>query len=133
MLRNLRISTKLLLSIPPLVFLAAGISSYINNRTQEEEMIRQAQADAQIYGDIIRESLVSMMVTNEKIDDDYLRQLNTIPDIRSLHIHFTVDNLNLRDVFQYDTIETARTPFGAHSGRRENFSCCQEKLVAAQR
>jgi signal transduction histidine kinase len=107
MLKNLRISTKLLLSIPPLVLLAAGLSAYVNNQSQEREMLRQAQADAQTYGDLIREALVTMMVTTEKVDDRYLERLNTIKDIRSLHIFFTVENLHLRETFQ-DSTRVAR-------------------------
>lgn len=103
MFRNLRISTKLLIIIPPLVFLAAGVSAYLTDRALEEEMLRQALRTAQTYGDLIRESLVNMMVTNERIDDDFLARLNTIPDIRSLHIHFTLDSLRLREVFQDST------------------------------
>jgi len=107
MFRNLRISTKLLLSIPPLVFLAAGLSSYVNNRSQEEEMLRQAQAEAQAFSDIIRESLVTMMVTNGQVDDGYLERLATVQDLRSVHVHFTAENLHLRESYQ-DSARLAR-------------------------
>jgi signal transduction histidine kinase len=100
MFRRLRISTKLLLTVFPLIVLAMGTSIYLNNRYQEREMLAQAQASAQTAADIVRESLVNMMTTRLKIDDAYLSQLNAVRDIRKLHIHFTTDSLHLRDMYQ---------------------------------
>src|SRR5262245_39484172 len=100
MLNRFRISTKLLLTIFPLILLGIGISMYFNNRYQEEEMLAQAQASAQTAADIIRESLVNMMTTRLKIDDGYLSQLNSLRDIRDLHIHFITDSLHLREMYQ---------------------------------
>src|ERR1041385_2680417 len=99
---RLRISTKLLLTILPLALLAIGISVYVNNLFQEQEMLNQAQVSAQTYGNIIRESLVNMMITRQQIDDEYLQQLNTVRDIRNLTVLFKVENLHLREVYQSD-------------------------------
>lgn len=100
MFDRLRISTKFLLAFIPLIFLAIGTSAYLNNVYEEAEMLSQARASAQTYADIIRESLVNMMVTREMIDDKFLARLNTIPDIRELRIHFRPENLFLREVYQ---------------------------------
>jgi len=97
--RRLRISTKLLLTILPLVVVAIGISAYLNNRNQEAEMLKQAQASAQTYGDIIRESLLNLMITQERVDDQYLARLSEVGDIHDLRVHFSVDRLRLREVF----------------------------------
>ena len=98
----MRLSTKLLLTILPLAFLAIGTSVYVNNIFLEREMLNQAQVTAQTYGDIVRESLVDMMISRQQIDDEYLKRLNSVRDIRNLTILFHVDNLNLRDVYQSD-------------------------------
>lgn len=98
--RKLRLTTKLYLTILPMIFLAIGISAYLNNLYQEREMLSQAQQSAQTYADLIRESLVNMMITREQVDDAYLAQLNKIPDIHNLHIQFSTDNLHLREMYQ---------------------------------
>ncbi len=99
MVQRFRISTKLLLTILPLAFLAIGTSVYLNNMYQEREMLEQAKSSAQRYGEFIRTSLVNMMVTREQIDDEYLRQLNNLKDVQDLHIQFSIENLHLRENF----------------------------------
>jgi signal transduction histidine kinase len=100
MFKNLRISTKLILTILPLIFLAIGTSAYLNTLYQERDMLEQAQASAQTYAELIRKSLVEQMVTRERIDDDYLKRLSSGGDIDSLHICFMTDSLHLRDEYQ---------------------------------
>jgi signal transduction histidine kinase len=107
MLRNYRISTKLLFTILPLIFLAVGTSAFLNNLYQERDMLEQAQASAQTYAELIRKSLVEQMVTRERIDDEYLARLSTGGDLDSLHICFMTDSLHLRDMYQSDE-RTAR-------------------------
>src|SRR5260221_6469820 len=107
MLKNYRISTKLLFTILPLIFLAVGTSAFLNNLYQERDMLEQAQASAQTYAELIRKSLVEQMVTRERIDDDYLQRLSSGGDLDSLHICFMTDSLHLRDVYQSDE-RTAR-------------------------
>lgn len=102
MFRKLRISSKLLLTIFPLATLAIGVSVYLNNLYQERDMLEQAQVAARTYSDIIRESLVNMMLTRERVDEKYLVELNHIPDIKNLHIHFTVEGLHLRPIYAND-------------------------------
>src|SRR6267143_2764538 len=100
MLKNLSISTKFVLAVVPLIFLALGTSAYLNNRYQEQDMLEQAQASAQTYAELIRKSLVEQMVTKERIDDEYLKLLGSGGDIDSLHIYFITDSLHLRDIYQ---------------------------------
>ncbi len=99
-LRDFRISTKLLLTILPLIFLAIGTSAYINAVFEERDMIDQAQASAQTYADLVRKSLVEQMVTRQRIDDDYLKRLSTGGDIDSLHICFETDSLHLKEEYR---------------------------------
>ncbi|MBI3766001.1 MAG: HAMP domain-containing protein, partial [Ignavibacteriales bacterium] len=102
MVHTTHLSTKLLLTIVPLIFVALGTSVYLNNRYQEQVMLDQARASAKTYSDIIRESLVDMMLTKERVDDAYLARLNSIPDIQNLRIHFTTAGLHLRESFNQE-------------------------------
>jgi signal transduction histidine kinase len=98
--RRMRISTKLMFTILPLLILAVGTLAWLNNQYQRDEMLKQAQTSAQAYAEIIRKSLVNMMTTNQRIDDNYLRQLRTVHDISEVHIHFSAEGLHLRDIYQ---------------------------------
>ena len=100
MFKNFRISTKLFFTILPLMLLAIGTSSFLNNLYQERDMLDQAQASAETYAELIRKSLVEQMVTRQRIDDDYLKRLSGGGDIDSLHICFMTDSLHLRDEYQ---------------------------------
>ena len=102
MFQNYHISTKLLLTILPLALIAIGVSVYLNNLFQEQQMLEQAQLNAQTYSNLVRESLVEMMTTRQQIDDEYLRRLGSTQDIHDLTILFRVDNLSLKDVYQTD-------------------------------
>lgn len=107
MFNRLRISTKLLLIIVPLFIIAVAMSAYLNNENERREMLKQAQASAQTYSELIRESLVHMMTTRGRIDDDYINEVNNVRDVNNLHIHFNTDSLRLRDIFQ-DSSRIAR-------------------------
>src|ERR1051326_3463662 len=100
MLKNYRISTKLLFTILPLLFLAVGTSAFLNNLYQERDMLEQAQASAQTYAELIRKSLVEQMVAGERIEDQYLQRLSSGGDLDSLHICFMTDSLHLREMYQ---------------------------------
>src|SRR5713101_9230661 len=100
MFKNSSISTKFVLAVVPLIFLALGTSAYLNNVYQERDMLEQAQASAQTYAELIRKSLVEQMVTRERIDDEYLQRLSSGGDIDSLHICFMTDSLHLREAYQ---------------------------------
>ncbi len=96
---RLRIATKLLLTILPLIIFAVGISAYLNNENEKREMLKQAQASAQTYSELIRESLVHMMMSRGRIDDDYINQVNNVRDVNNLHIHFATDSLKLKEIY----------------------------------
>ena len=103
MFRNLSLTAKLLVTILPLVIVAIGVSSYLNNSVQQEEMLTQAQNSAETYAAIIRESIVAMMISKEQVDDNYLMQLNALRDINHLHIYFTPEDLHLRAKYTADS------------------------------
>src|SRR5947209_19427895 len=102
MFKNASISTKFVLAVVPLIFLALGTSAYLNNRYQEQDMLEQAQASAQTYAELIRKSLVEQMVTKERIDDEYLPPLGSGGEIDRHHIYFMTDSPHSRDIYQSD-------------------------------
>jgi signal transduction histidine kinase len=100
MLRRLTLSQKLLFIILPLFLLAMLFSRMVNNYFQKEEALRQARHSAQTYAELVRESLVEMMVTKEQIDDSYLDRLSLLGDMKNLHVCFLPDSLHLRAFLQ---------------------------------
>ncbi len=88
------ISKKILLGILPLFILFISLSIALNNHFQEQEMMDQAQRAAHTYADIIKESLVSMMVTNLEVDESFLDRISTLHEFDTLHI--LVNDLKLR-------------------------------------
>ncbi len=99
MFKRLRLATKLILSILPLLALAVGLVAFFLTKGQKEDIQNQAMKSTQTYADLVRESMVQMMITQEKIDDDFLARLKKVRDIRNLSIHFTLDSLHLRARF----------------------------------
>ncbi len=75
-----------------MVFLSAGV--LIQNHFQDKEMLEEAQMAAYTYADIVRESLVSMMLNNLAIDSTFIERVNALPEIDTLRLF--VNNLRLR-------------------------------------
>lgn len=92
--RHWSVSRKILLGIVPLFLLFIALSVVINNYYQEQEMMEQAQVAAHTYADIIRESLVSMMVTNLEVDESFLQRVGSLMQFDTLHI--LINDLRLR-------------------------------------
>ena len=57
-------------------------------------MMEQAQFSAHTNADIIKESLVSMMVNNLEVDESFLELLNSLQQFDTMHI--LVNDLMLR-------------------------------------
>ncbi len=91
----LSISSKILLWILPPVIIAMTVSVLLHNHFLEQELVAQAQASAQTYSDIIREAMVTMMVTNYRVDESFLRRLHAIEGLDSLKI--ILNDLHLRE------------------------------------
>lgn len=92
--RHWSVSRKILLGILPLFLLFIALSVALNNYYQEQEMVEQAQSAAHTYADIIKESLVSMMVTNLEVDESFLDRVGMLAQFDSAHI--TLNDLRLR-------------------------------------
>jgi signal transduction histidine kinase len=92
---RLSLSLKILLGIVPIfmLFLAAGVM--VQNHFQDEAMLSQAQTAAYTYADIVKESLVSMMLNNLAVDSTFIERVNTLPEIDTLRVF--VNNLRLRN------------------------------------
>jgi len=93
--QHLPLSRKILLGIVPLFLIFISLSVSLHNHFQEQEMMKQAQLSAHTYADIVKESLVSMMVNNLEVDGSFLDRLNAVQQFDTLHI--LVNNLRLRD------------------------------------
>ncbi len=117
----MKLSTKALVVVP--LFLVAGAASeYLNYHYQAKQTREQAQDAATAQAMIIRESLVNMMINNQRVDDDYLARINRVSDVQNLHILFTVDNLHLRpELLTSERIERLKQreqrERGEHTGR----------------
>lgn len=92
--RDLKLSTKILLGIVPLFILAVYLSVHLHNKFEEGEMMKQALVTAQTYSDIIRESLVNMMVTRQQVDENFLSRINELAEIDTLRL--VLNDLRLR-------------------------------------
>lgn len=94
-LRSISLSWKILLGIVPLMLISLTIGVIVQNRFQEAEMMEQAQTSAHTYADLIRESLVSMMVYSQEIDTTYVARVNGIRHFDSLAV--LANDLHLRE------------------------------------
>lgn len=94
LLRGLPLSRKILLGFVPLFVLFVAVSVALQNFFQEREMMEQAQAAAHTYADLIRESLVSMMIINQEVDPEFLERVRGLEGIDSVQI--VVNPLRLR-------------------------------------
>jgi signal transduction histidine kinase len=92
--QRLPLSKKILLGIVPLFLLFISGSVILQNHFQEQEMMEQAQISAHTHADIIKESLVSMMVNNLEVDESFLERLSSLQQFDTVHI--LVNNLKLR-------------------------------------
>ncbi len=91
----LPISRKIILGILPLFLLFISVSVLLQNSFQEEEMLDQARASALTAAELLQESLVSMMVTNQEVDSTFLVRLNDIEQFDSVRV--VVKDLRLRE------------------------------------
>jgi two-component system NtrC family sensor kinase len=91
----LPISRKIILSILPLFLLFISVSVLVQNSFQEQEMLDQARVSAVTAADLLQESLVSMMVTNQEVDSTFLVRLNGIEEFDSVRV--VVNDLRLRE------------------------------------
>jgi signal transduction histidine kinase len=89
------ISSKILLGVVPAVLVCMVASVWLNNYFQEREMLAQAEASAGTYAEIMREALVSMMVTNYRVDESFLARVDSIKEIDSLRL--ALNDLHLRE------------------------------------
>ena len=101
--QQLSLSQKILLGLVPLflAFVTAGV--IVQNHFQERAMLEEAQTAAHTYADIVRESLVNMMVNNLAVDSTFLDRVNALAQIDTLRIF--VNDLRLRDELMTDARE----------------------------
>jgi signal transduction histidine kinase len=116
-LQRLPLSRKILLGILPLFLLFISVSVLLQNRFQEREMVEQAQVSAHTHADILRESLVSMMVTNLEVDTAFIERINTIVQLDTVYL--LVNELRLRKEAQPALPKAATSRRFVHIGPRD--------------
>ncbi len=92
-----------------LLFLIAFFAViYVNYNGQQEQMLSHIQTSATAQTTTIKEALVNMMVTNERVDDSYLKKISSTGDIRNISILFRLDSLHLAEDYLEDSSRTLR-------------------------
>jgi|WetSurMetagenome_2_1015567.scaffolds.fasta_scaffold09844_4 signal transduction histidine kinase len=115
--RRSSLSWKILLGIVPVLLVALSVSVVLQNRFQESEMMNQAQVSAHTYADLLRESLVSMMVNSQAVDTTFLTRVRAIQQFDSLSI--LANDLRLRKEL-LDEEELVRVEHRARATPRED-------------
>jgi len=108
MFKNLSLPTKLFFVLFPLFFIAVVVIAYFNYSATQEHMMSQVQNAATAQANTIKEALVNMMVTNESIDDGYLRKVSSSGDIKDIHILFRMDSLHFDESYLEDDVRRTR-------------------------
>jgi hypothetical protein len=98
--------TFILLNIIFLIAFAGVI--YVNYKGQQQQMMEHIQTSATAQTTTIKEALVNMMITNERVDDGYLRKISSTGDIRNISILFRLDSLHLAEDYLDDSSRTHR-------------------------
>jgi hypothetical protein len=70
----------------PILLVALVITVVVHDRFQEIEMMDRSQESAQIYADIIRESLVSMMANSQQVDTTFPARVRSVQQFDSLKV-----------------------------------------------
>ncbi len=107
MFRNLRLSTKLLITFVPLFIIAIAVSGDVNIVYQEDLIQKQALQSAGQKAQIVREALVNQMVENQQVKDEFLDRIQHVAGLNNLYIRMTPENLHLREFLQ-DSTRSAR-------------------------
>lgn len=108
MLKNVSLPVKVFITFFPLFFITVAIISYINYSTTQEELMFQVQNAATAQANTIREAIVNMMITNERIEDSFLKKISSAGDIKNITILFKLDSLRLDEEYTADTSRVRR-------------------------
>jgi signal transduction histidine kinase len=100
MLRNLSISTKVAVVLTPLFLLSFVVVIYVNYRSEEQQLLEQAQSAALAQSNTIKRTLVHLMTKYEEVDDKLLTQISQPGgDVQNLQVLFHLDSLKLGEDF----------------------------------
>ncbi len=107
-MKNLSLTAKFAVLFVPLFLAAAAAAVYLQYSTTQEQMMWQVQNAATAQANTIKEALVNMMVTNESIDDNYLRKVSSSGDIKDIRILFRMDSLHFDESYLEDDVRRTR-------------------------
>lgn len=100
MLRNLSISAKVFIVLAPLFVLTFALVIYFNYRSEEQQLLQQAQSAALSQSNTIKRTLVHLMTKYEEVDDKLLAQISQPGgDVENLQVLFHLDSLRLQEDF----------------------------------
>lgn len=95
MLSRFNLSTKILITLLPLFLLTVGISVYLTHHYQEKQALEQMQNAAYAQAAIIKESLVEMMLSVQRVNESYLQRISQTRDVENISVWFFTDSLHL--------------------------------------
>jgi len=101
-------SAKIFVFLYTLFFIAVLAIIYVNYKGQQQHTLEHIQSSATAQTTTIKEALVNMMVTNERVDDNYLRKISSTGDIRTISILFRLDSLHLAEEYLENSSRTRR-------------------------
>ncbi len=101
-------SAKIVIILYSLFLIAFAGIVYVNYQGEQKQLMEHIQTSATSQTATIKEALVNMMVTNERIDDGYLRRISSTGDIRDISILFRLDSLHLAEEYLEDSSRTRR-------------------------
>ncbi|MBF8247710.1 MAG: hypothetical protein HW374_510, partial [Bacteroidetes bacterium] len=99
MLKNLNLSTKILLVVIPLFAFTFAAVVYLNYRFEEQQTLELARIAADAQASVIKKSLVHMMTTSFAVDDKYLAQIARPGELENVRVIFKLDSLHLDPMY----------------------------------
>jgi len=84
---NLSLSKKILFGILPLFIIFVTISVIVENHFQEEVLVEEASVAAITYANIIKESLVSMMVNDLRVDTTFIQRVSGFQQFDTVRVY----------------------------------------------
>ncbi|TAK54488.1 MAG: HAMP domain-containing histidine kinase [Bacteroidetes bacterium] len=100
MIQRLNLSAKILVTLAPVFVLGVLLSIFLDYNFQKQTLLKQTQESAQLQSNIIKASLVNMMVTNLRVNDAFLHAIENSAGVDELAVLFHADSLYLLSQYQ---------------------------------
>ncbi len=100
MIHRLNLSTKILVTLAPVFIIGVLVSIFLDYNFQKQTLLKQTQESVEIQSNIIKSSLVNMMVTDLRVNDAFLHSIQNSAGVNNLSILFHTDSLHLLAQYQ---------------------------------